>query len=197
MPKLQITREGILKAAAEVVRKEGVEGLNARRIAAELGCSTQPVYSQFKNMAELCVALRETAAGEYRRRIDGYLRGCPQNGRYEAYGLGYVRFAREERGLFRFLNSFDRESAPPRAEEPYLADIIADMKNLYGMDEARALAFHGDMGIYSYGLALQLANGRASLSDEEITERLRVEFYALYAYYFPERPPLPRKKTGD
>ena len=53
MAKLKITREAILKGAAEVVRKEGEQGLNARRIAKELRCSTQPVYSQFRNMEDL------------------------------------------------------------------------------------------------------------------------------------------------
>ncbi len=194
MAKARISREDIIKAAAEVVRKEGAEGLNARRIAAELGCSTQPVYSQFKNMSALSSALSVAARAEYRRRIDENLRACPPESRYEAYGLAYVRFAREEKGLFRYLNSSRAQSAPPLVEEPYLADIIAEIKNLYGMDEARAFDFHGDMAIYSYGLASQLANGRAALSDEEIIRRLRVEFYALYAYYFPERPPLPRKE---
>ena len=51
MSNVRITKERILKAAAEVVRKEGAEALNARRIAAEIGCSTQPVYSQFRNMS--------------------------------------------------------------------------------------------------------------------------------------------------
>ena len=33
MAKARISREDIIKAAAEVVRKEGAEGLNARRMA--------------------------------------------------------------------------------------------------------------------------------------------------------------------
>lgn len=192
MAKLKITRETILKGAAEVLRKEGAEGLNARRIARELNCSTQPVYSQFKNMEELTAALREEAKVEYRRRIDGYLAESSRN-RYEAYGMGYVRFAREEKGLFRFLNAGEEQKDLPRAEDPYLFDIIEEMKVLYGMDEARARAFHADMSIYSHGLAVLVNTESLSLTDEEIEERLRVEFYALYAVYFPERPPLPYK----
>lgn len=72
MSNVRITKERILKAAAEVVRKEGAEALNARRIAAEIGCSTQPVYSQFRNMSELVAALRLKAEEEYRRRIEHY-----------------------------------------------------------------------------------------------------------------------------
>ena len=191
MPKTKITKEDILKAAAEVVRKEGAEALNARRIAAELGCSTQPVYSQFRSMAELVAALRVKAEKEYRRRIEDYFSHCAPNDRYEAFGMGYVRFAREEKGLFRFLNS-PRDGAPPRVEEPYFADILAEMQRIYGMDAERAAAFHDHMSMYAYGLAVQ-ANTARNVTDEEIAERLHVEFCALYAYYFPERPPIPKR----
>ena len=191
MAKIKITRETILEAGAEVVRKEGAEALNVRRIAAEIGCSTQPVYSQFQNMAELVAALRVKAEEEYRRRIEGYFANCEPNDRYEAFGMGYVRFAREEKGLFRFLNS-PRDGAPPRVEEPYFADILAEMKRIYGMDEERAAAFHDHMSMYAYGLAVQ-ANTSREVSDEEIADRLHVEFCALYAYYFPERPPIPKR----
>ena len=49
------------------------------------------------------------------------------------------------------------------------------------------------MSIYSYGLAMLLNTGELDLSDEEIEERLRVQFYALYAVYCPDLPPLPHK----
>ena len=152
MPKQKVTREDILNAAAEVVRKEGAEGLNARRIAFELGASTQPIYSQFANMEALTNALTEEASAEYRRRIDWYMQNCAT--RYLAYGLGYVSFAREERGLFLLLSGTFNRNYLAGVEEPYLKDIIAEMKSIYGMDEERALAFHRDMAIYSYGLAM-------------------------------------------
>lgn len=191
MSNVKITKERILKAAAEVVRKEGAEALNARRIAAEIGCSTQPVYSQFRNMSELVAALRLKAEEEYRRRIEHYFKNCAPNDRYEAFGMGYVRFAREEKGLFRFLNE-PRDGAPPRVEEPYFADIVAEMKRIYGMDEERAAKFHDHMSMYAYGLAVQ-ANMIREVSDEEIADRLHVEFCALYAYYFPERESIPKR----
>ena len=61
------------------------------------------------------------------------------------------------------------------------------------MSEQQAKAFHADMSIYSYGLAMLLNTGELDLSDEEIEERLRVQFYALYAVYCPDLPPLPHK----
>lgn len=192
MPKAKYTREEILKAAAEVVRKMGTEGLNVRAIARELNCSTQPVYSRFANMAEVCSALREEASRLYHEKIESYFAESKRN-RYEAYGMGYVRFAKEERGLFRLL-FFPAEGAP-YLHDPYLKEIVADMVALYGMDERRALLFHRDMSVFSFGLAMLVTTG-AELSEREIEEGLRREFYSLYSFYFPERPPLP-KNLGE
>ncbi len=192
MPNLKITREQVIRAAAEAVRKGGTAGLNARSVAGELGCSTQPVYSQFKGMEELKRALKEEAVRLYRKKIEAYISESGRS-RYEAFGMGFVKFAREEKGLFRFLYFSERtEAGPPRVEDPFLEDIIGEMKTAYGMDEARAREFHRDMGVFSFGLAV-LANAGAESTDKEVEESLRREFYALYALYFPERPPLKGK----
>lgn len=188
--KQTVTRRKMLDAAKKTVQKYGADNLTVRAVARELGCSTQPVYSEFGGMEELKSALAEEAKRYYRSKIDGYLAEDGRN-RYEAYGMGFVRFAREERGLFRFLYLRGRECSDlPRVEDPYLGDIIAEMKNLYGMDEERARLFHGDMSVFSYGLAVAVNTDYFDLTDEEIAERLKREFYALYKYYFPERPPL-------
>ena len=181
-----VTRADILKAAAEVVRKKGERELKVRAIAAELNCSTQPVYSQFpKGMEELKAALTEEAKAQYRASIDSYLASAP-HGRYEAFGMGYVRFAREEKGLYRFLFLSERNS---EFLDPFFDDIIAEMCALYHMSEETARAFHRDMAVFSYGLGA-LVNTGWSFTDEEISAAFTREFCALYALYFPERPKL-------
>lgn len=181
------TKEAALKAAAEVVRKRGEDALNARAVAAELGCSTQPVYSLFGSMEGLKSELEGEAKRVYRRFIDAYLaKGCKS--RYEAFGMGFVRFAREEQGLFRYLFLHSGMAPSVQAEDPFLGDILAEMMSLYRMTEEQARAFHGDMAIYSYGLGVLVNTGSLCVSDEEISECFKREFYALYALYFPNRP---------
>ncbi len=183
----KLTKEEALRAAAEVVRKGGEGALNARSLAKELGCSTQPVYSLFRNMEELKEALYTEAKNAYRRFIDGYLARGGRS-RYESFGMGYVKFAQEERGLFRFLFLRDRKASEPQTEDPFLDDILAEMTELYRMTEEQARAFHGDMTVYSYGLAALVNTGNYTPTDGEISECFKREFYALYAYYFPNRP---------
>ena len=52
-PKAKISREMIVEAGLEVIRRNGHESLSVRSVAAELGCSTQPVMYHYKSVSEL------------------------------------------------------------------------------------------------------------------------------------------------
>ena len=60
-PKVKITKEDIINAAVSLVRENGADALNARTVASLLGCSTQPVFSNFATMDELRLAVAEKA----------------------------------------------------------------------------------------------------------------------------------------
>ena len=101
-PKVKVTRQDIINAAADIVRSSGAEAINARTVAAALNCSTQPVFSNFATMDELRLAVVKRAdemCNEYiQREID--------SGKYPAYkasGMAYIRFAKEEKELFKLL----------------------------------------------------------------------------------------------
>lgn len=191
MPKSnKIAREDVLKGAAEVVRKRGVGALNARAVAGELGCSTQPVYSFFTSMDALKEALVEEAKARYHDFIEEYILRAGRS-RYECFGMGFVKFAREERGLFRYLFMERAE------EDPYLLEIVSEMTTLYHMSEEKARAFHTDMTVFSYGLAVLVNLGAFNPTDEEISSFLKREFYGLYAVHFPTRPRFWERETGD
>ena len=49
-PKIRITKESIVATAVDLVRRDGAGAINARTIAKELSCSTQPVFSNFATM---------------------------------------------------------------------------------------------------------------------------------------------------
>ncbi len=182
MPKTRtITEEMILKAAAEVVSEGGAEALNVRSIAQRLGCSTQPIYSVFRNMEALVRALFGEAKAQYRRHIDACIKESTGS-KYECYGLGFVRFARDEKGLFRFL--FLSGKGTP---DPFLDDIVDDMIAIYKMPAGIARSFHADMAVFSFGLAVLVNKQSDALSEEQISEAFKREFYALYGFYFPKR----------
>ena len=106
-PKVKITKEDIVNAAVEIVRKSGDQAINARDIANVLGCSTQPIFSNFASMDELRLAVVEKAD----ILCNQYMEREVASGKYPAYkanGMAYIRFAKEEKELFRLLYMRDR-----------------------------------------------------------------------------------------
>ena len=49
-PKNKFTKAEMVEAALQVVREKGIAGLTAKRIADQLGTSTQPVFTCFGSM---------------------------------------------------------------------------------------------------------------------------------------------------
>ena len=53
-PKVKVSKEDIIKTTIELVREHGADFINARAIASALSCSTQPIFSNFNSMFNLC-----------------------------------------------------------------------------------------------------------------------------------------------
>lgn len=106
-PKVKVTKEDILKTALDLLREQGEGAINVRRIAERIGCSTQPICFNFATMEELREALR----GEAYKAYLGFIEREVASGKYpayKAYGMAYMRFALEEKELFRFLYMCER-----------------------------------------------------------------------------------------
>ena len=104
----RISRDAIVDAAVEVLREGGFSAVNARSVAKKLGCSTQPIYSSFQNMDELKAALRARAIALHTQRVQDSLRAHEGNDtRYSSYGMGFVKFAAEEKQLLSMIGSVD------------------------------------------------------------------------------------------
>lgn len=179
----RITKEAIVDAALDVLREGGYSSVNARSVAKKLGCSTQPIYLSFRNMDELKAALTERAILEHKRRV---LAAISENkgvySRYCNYGVGFVRFAENEKQLFRWLYLGDGQ-AGPRRDDVLLPQIIQTIVDEYGYSLEIAEKIHKDMTFYSYGLAILANTGNVVLGDTELFETFRREFFALTLIY--------------
>ena len=177
----RITRETILQSAFTLLCKEGYEALNARSLARKMGGSTQPIYAAFGRMDALKKSLKELAEEKYIKSTRRELESGKYNA-YKSYGVGFVRFAREEKQLFRYLYMRGR-SGEKLIEDVNLPQILEALQSEYGYDEQRARKFHEDMSVYSYGLAMLVNTGFSTFSDEEISECLQRQFMALTGVY--------------
>ena len=85
-PKVKVTREEIIAAALELLCQKGMEAVNARAVASVLGCSTQPIFSNYSSMAALQQETRDAAAAEYSRWIEQHMK----EGKYPPYKLSLI-----------------------------------------------------------------------------------------------------------
>ena len=155
--KTKITREQLVAAGLDIVRAGGPEALNARAVAAALGCSTQPVFSNYASMQALeqdVLAAAQAAAQRYMDPAAGA--GLPP---YKAVGMGYIRFAREEPALFRWLYMRDRSGEEPADDRAENAGVLRLIMAGTGLDADAAWLFHLEMWLFVHGLAATAATG--------------------------------------
>ena len=179
----KVSKDKIIDAAIEVLRDGGFSAINARSVARRLGCSTQPIYLSFQSMEELKAALTERAIEMHTQRVRDSLRAHEGNdSRYSSYGMGFVRFAAEEKQLFRWLY-LEGEQLGPYQNDVLLPEVIDVIVEEFGYSQEVAHRFHQDMIYFSYGLAILANTDHLHLTEAELRETFRREFRALIAIY--------------
>lgn len=181
-PKPKVSKENVTAAALEVVRKNGAAALNARSVAMALGTSTQPIFSHYKSMEELKRAVIVSADRLYK----SYLEMDMAAGEYPAYkasGMAYIRFAREERELFKLLFMRDRSGEVIFEDHEAIRPILDIIKRNTGLSEQEAFRFHLEMWIYVHGIATMTATSYLELEPEFISQILTDAFMGLQTRY--------------
>lgn len=107
-PIVRFSREAVLNAAYQLIRREGPHALNARAVAKELGGSTQPIFRLFSGMEELKLAVTELALTTWKDCLRERLLGSAFP--YLTIGMSFLLFARDEPELFKLLFMRDRVS---------------------------------------------------------------------------------------
>ena len=179
----KVSKEQIINAAVDVLRDDGFSAINARSVAKKLGCYTQPIYFSFRNMEELKAALTERAIQMHTQRVRDSLRIHEGNdSRYSSYGMGFVKFAAEEKQLFRWLY-LEGEQLGPYQNDVLTSEVISVITEEFGYEEDVARRFHQDMVYFTYGLAILANTDHLHLTEAELREAFRREFRALIAIY--------------
>ena len=175
-PKIKITKTDIIQKALSLLRENGVESLNARSIAAALGCSTQPIFSNFATMDALEEAVIDAAYEHYY----AFLQREAESGKYPAYkafGMAYIRFAKEEKELFRLLFMRDtsaKEMAP--ATSPDFEESIEMIMKANGISREKATLMHLEMWVCVHGIATLFVTSFFSL-DWELISAILTDVY--------------------
>ncbi|MBP5756764.1 MAG: TetR/AcrR family transcriptional regulator [Spirochaetales bacterium] len=181
-----ILKEDIIKAAVEIVRENGYENLNARTLASRLGCSTQPIFSNFKNMQDLFESVLEATLGIYNSFVADSIKNGVSEPVYKAHGRAYIKFAMEEKNLFMLLFMRNRSEEKNPVEESTFYDVLPLIMKATGMNEKQAALFHFEIWSAVHGIAVMAATSYNQLSMELISETL-TDIYQGLSYRFKNK----------
>ncbi len=171
-PKNKFTKEEMVEAAMRVVRAKGIDGLTAKTMADELGTSTQPVFTAFGSMDTVKQEVYAAAVRAY----DGYVdAGLKEKIPFFGVGMQYIRFAREEPELYRFLfltRTQDQEYSVMKAMR-HLQELVRPMLvNIYHITAEEADLYFRDLWFVVHSLSTLIVTGDCPYSDREIGQIL-------------------------
>ena len=169
-PKQKITKEQIEEGAFAYVRERGAEALKARDLSQYLHCSTQPIFSNFSGMGEVRQAVILQAA----RLCDQYLKSEENEpNAYIAMGLGYLRFAYQEKNLFRLLFLGCREEVESVSADRPDQRAKEVLTKIAGVTEDDAYLTHIEMWVAVHGIATMLCTGYVGWDNDLIRKLLK------------------------
>ena len=171
-PKNKFTREEMVAAAVQVVRKNGAASLTAKSLAGELGTSTQPVFTCFGTM-DTAKAEVYAAAG---RLFDDYLaEGMKEEVSFFGFGMQYIRFVQEEPELYRllFLMRPDDLGTGAFATMRHMQELVRpSLVETYHISEQEADRYFRDLWLVVHSLSTLILTGECPYSDREIGQIL-------------------------
>ena len=183
-PKIRIRKEEIVSAAVELVRRDGAAALNVRAVAARLGCSTQPIFSNFASVEALRAAVLAAADALYHE----YLQRETESGEfppYKASGMAYIRFATEEKELFKLLFMRDRSAEPDKEDFSEIDRLCIPLRQALGLSPEQARQFHLEMWAFVHGIAVMAATDYLLL-DRPSVSRMLTDCYQGLAHRYKE-----------
>lgn len=181
-PKVKVTKDEIVNASVDIIRSNGVQALNARTIAAKLDCSTQPIFSNFTSMDELRLAVMQRADALY----NSFLQREVDDGKYPAYkarGMAYIRFAKEEKELFKLLFMRNRTNTDDHYGDDSFQSTISFVQAYTGLNEADATMFHLELWAVVHGIATMFATGFLDLDWELVSKMISDAYFGLRKQY--------------
>lgn len=169
----------ILSCAIKMLKEKGINSINARSLAKELKCSTQPIYNSFNGMDDLKNKLLEASLQIYENKIEDAIKEN-KNFTYKAMGLTYIKFAIEEKELFKFLFMRDRSKEINLNDEDFSfkESIKLIMKN-NNFSYNNAYFVHVSLWIYVHGIASQFATNYINWDINVIDKMLTHQYLAI------------------
>ncbi len=182
-PKAKFTREQIVKAALDIVERDGADALTARALGQALKSSARPIFTVFDSMDEVRTAAVDAAKSVYAEYV---ARGLAETPAFKGVGTEYIRFAAEKPTLFRLLFMSERDGATDvntvlGAIDDSAPAILQSVIDGYSLDRAAAERLYLHLWLYTHGIAALIATGVCEFTAGDISDMLTSVFVGMLA----------------
>lgn len=174
-PTVRFTRDAVLHAACQLMRREGMEALNARAIAKELDGSTQPIFRLFTNMEDLHRELILYVARQFQAHAEADM--AQSDSPYIQLCTTYLLYGRDEPELFKLLFMRDRVSEGQYSDQTNFDLVFNIIKKETPLDDETALRFFERTWLFIHGLAVCIATKYIPCQDERYLISMVKEAY--------------------
>lgn len=169
--KTQITKEIILETALQMLIRDGYGAITVKTLAAEIGCSTQPIVWHFENMSgfrkaffEHCIEYAKSQFTVWNGSLDDLLTETAR---------GYITIACNMPNLFRFVFVDNKDECKnsdvvQKLQLDNTRKIVELLCQEKGLREQQAASFLMNYEFYIHGIASYTASGFVNYPEEEI-----------------------------
>lgn len=177
----KIGKEDIIDACLDIIRKDGMDALNARKIAKALGCSTQPLFYYYENMDEIKNEVLQEISKLFNQAL---LKSNYDQPVYKDIGVNYIHFASNEPEFFKimFQSKMNKEMFDFIDLTGSSSQIFETISKQTGLSLENAKQFHLKMWLYVNGIASLVAHQTIEFSDDEIDYLLKEQYMSLLVY---------------
>lgn len=181
-PKQKFTRAEVVTAALNLVRREGIVALTARGLGAELGVSSRPIFTTFRNMEEVQQETAKAARDVYNTYIE---QGLAETPAFKGVGMQYFRFAKNEPKLFEWLFMSASGNSVTFCDTLPAIDVNSDrildsIQIAYRFSRENAYRLYQVLWVFTHGLACLHISGISRLTEDEVSKLLTEVFTGMF-----------------
>lgn len=161
------TREHILKAAYEVISKDGFSNFTARNVAKKMGVSTQPIYLEFENMQDLKNTLVETVYKDLEKRVFSIEH---TGNKLVDLCINYIDFSQKNPKLFMalYVDEYGGGKLMYQFSFTHFSETIKELPEYSDLTEEYLKALHKGIWISITGVAVLMSSKIIEPSRQQI-----------------------------
>lgn len=167
----RFSKDDIVAAGLRIVRASGFEAISARALGKELGTSSSPMFTMFKDMNEVMDAIRAAVEKAFTARMEGITDYFPA---FKEFGLRLVAFAKEDPNAFQML--FLGKDARPEIAESIARECLSSVEQGYGLTSKQAEMLLRQMWPVACGIAALCVKHPEDFTEVEVSKTLSYHF---------------------